>query len=83
MIANDVMIALLGEEFDRKATDIANGISTSFLSTSCAEAPQQWCLLANSVQEFRTSVLGKTGIRNFELAPCSDSFCVDHPVSMY
>lgn len=72
VVANNVVVAFFGEELDRKASDIANGVGTTSLTTSGAETKEDWCFLSNSVQELGTGQVGYIFVGDFEFTPSSD-----------
>jgi hypothetical protein len=51
VVADDVMIPFLGEELDRKATDVTDGVCTSLFTASGAQTEQYLGLLSNAVEE--------------------------------
>lgn len=51
VISNNVVVALLGEELDREASHITNGVRTALLATSGAKAEEHGGLLANAIEE--------------------------------
>jgi hypothetical protein len=76
MISNNVMVPLLSEELDREASDISYGICTTLLTTSGAESEENWCFLANAIQEFSSGEV-RYVISDFEFTPSSSSFGMD------
>jgi hypothetical protein len=51
MVSHNVMVSFLGEEFDREAPHIPNGICTALLAAGSTKTEQNWSLLADSIQE--------------------------------
>ena len=50
VVYNNVVVALLGEELDREASHITNGVRTALLATSGAKAEEHGGLLANAMK---------------------------------
>lgn len=76
MISNNVMVSLFSEKLDRKPSDISHSICTAFLTTSGAESKENWCFLANVVQEFSSREV-RYIISDLEFTPSPRSFGVD------
>jgi hypothetical protein len=76
MISNNVVVSLLGEELDRKASDISNGISTALLTTGSTETEENRRLLADAIEKFGGCEVGDV-IHDFEFSPSSSSFGVN------
>ena len=51
MVADNVVVTLLGVELDRKATDVAHGVGATLFTASGAETEENGRLLANAVHE--------------------------------
>jgi hypothetical protein len=79
MVSHNVMVSFLGEEFDREAPHIPNGICTALLAAGSTKTEQNWSLLADSIQELgrgeRRNVVG-----HFELAPGTGSLSMNNSV---
>lgn len=69
MVSNNVMVTLFCVELDREASHIANCVRTALLTTSGAEAEENWRLLADSVKELGASQLSNVLVGDFEFAP--------------
>ena len=78
VVANNIVVTLLSEELHTEATDIANRIGTTLLTTSGTDSAKNRRLLANSVEEFGTSEMGDI-MGNFELSPSTSCFGMDNP----
>lgn len=72
VVAYNVVVAFFCEELDGKASDIANGVSTTSLTTSGAETKEDCRFLSNSVQELGTGQVGYILVGDFEFTPSSD-----------
>lgn len=81
MVSHNVMISFFSEEFDREASYISDSVCTTLFAAGCTETEQNWCLLADSIQE-----LGRSERRNivsyFELAPGTGSLGMDNSVKV-
>lgn len=77
MVSNNVMITFLGEEFDREASHIPNGVCATLFTTSRTEAEQDWSLLADSIHKLGRGERGNI-ISYFKLAPGTGCLSVNN-----
>lgn len=77
VIADNIMVTLLSEELHTEATDIANRVGTTLLTTGGTDSAKNRRLLANSVEELGTSEMGDV-MGDFELSPSTSCFGMDN-----
>ena len=79
MVADNIMVTLLGEELDGKAADIAHGIGTALLATGGAGPEEHLGLLADAVEELGAGEVGDV-IGDTELSPGAGTLGVDNSI---
>lgn len=77
VVSNDVMVTLLGEELDREASHITNGVCTALLATSGAKTKEHWSLLANAIEELGRGEGGYV-VGDFEFTPGTGSLSMNN-----
>lgn len=77
VVSNDVMVTLLGEELDREASHITNGVCTALLATSGAKTEEHWSLLANAIEELGRGEGGYV-VGDFEFTPGTGSLSMNN-----
>jgi hypothetical protein len=73
MISNNVVVTILSKEFDRKASDISDGVGASLLTASGTESKENWGFFPNSTEEFGSGKV-RDVVCDFEFAPSPSSF---------
>lgn len=79
MVADNVMVALLGIKLDGKATDIANSVGATLFTTSSAQTEENGGFLAHAIQKVSRCDMGDV-ICDFELSQSTRSFGMNNPI---
>jgi hypothetical protein len=76
VVSNYVVVSLLCEEFDSKASHITDSVRSTTFTGSCTQPPKDRGLLSNTVKEFCTCVF-RDIIGDFEFSPRTGGFGVN------